>query len=315
MVDEKTVLSIIRDFVVLPESENNSCLLEYAKLNNDFSNYKGERVVYLFAGPSGSGKTTLIANFYKRGVFGKPNGIMVPFINRHFTKVNGSKIVLNDVSDEISHKRKLLKKGKSFVMETASLNDEYLEFLREIKNSGYKICMYYVTKRDPSENALCAEIRRRQGGHPLDSHKNGIDGMYLVNGVSLRKAVSICDSVYVIDNRTKTAENSESKPIVLVKKDQKSGIVYMMHPNNDELQREYHKIIKPKTKKRIKVIPHPFKMRTFRGPKVYTQKCKIREPITKIPEGYVKLPTGHLYNKETGDMILCCKPTDKKPKK
>lgn len=316
MVEEKSILSAINNFIIMPEGENKRCLCQFSQLSADpaTSNYKEEKVVYLFAGPSGSGKTTLMANFYSRGIFGRPNGLIIPFVNRNFTLINGSQVKLTSIAEEISYKRKLMKKNISFVMETASLNNEYLDFLREIKNNGYKICMFYVTKKNPHENELCAEIRKRQGGHALDKHRDGIEGMYLTNGVSLRRAITFCDSVYVIDNRTKTADHSDSKPIMLIKKDQRSGMVYMMHPNNDELQREYHGIIKPKAKRKIKIKPSRCGVKSINRSMIYTGKLRSRITITDIPEGYVQSPTGNYFNKKTGDIILAGE-ISKKPKK
>ena len=49
MVDEKKVLSAIRNFRVFPHGETSRYLLQYAKLNSDFSNYKSEKVVYIIS--------------------------------------------------------------------------------------------------------------------------------------------------------------------------------------------------------------------------------------------------------------------------
>ena len=309
MVDEKKVLSAIRNFRVFPHGETSRYLLQYAKLNSDFSNYKSEKVVYIFAGPSGSGKRTFMANLYVNGAFGKVNGTFIPFVNRHYSKLNDSTVKLDTVQDEINYKRELLDAGKSFVMESAQFDESYFNFIKEIKNKyHYKINMVYVTKKNYRENELCGEIRKHQGGHPLDSRdKSDLEKMYIMDGINLRRAISICDSVFVIDNRNQIAPSVEqSTPVILMQKNHKSGLVEI-NPERDS-QKDYFCIIRPKVKRALQVKKSTYKIKRYVIPKKYSQNqnngLRISVGKARIPEGYELLETGNLINRTTGDIIL-----------
>lgn len=290
MIDaEEKIQYTIDNFEVYSSEKTFKILLEYIKLRNGIDEYKDGKQVFIVVGPSGSGKSTFIANCYQNNVFGNQDGNFVPFINRHYFNQNRPENQRIYLQDEIRIKKRLLEKGKCFLMEVAQFDDVYFQFLKDIKEVyGYKVCMIYLTKRHPSENIRCVEKRVSEGYHGMKTRElnfRHVAEMYVTDGLNLAKSIPFCDSVFVINNKTQNLSEVQ-RPVVLMRKTSATGKIYKSPLQH--YQEEFDRIINPT----LKMYRRPLKVArvklTFKG---------------KLPEHLIKLTTECIRD-EKGQIII-----------
>lgn len=218
MIDEKGILNLIDNFQVYDNRTVTQLVMQYTRLKGDVDKFSDDKTIYALVGPSGSGKSTFIANMYTNGLLGNPNeGTFVPFINRFFAD---EPITL---TEETAYKRKLLREGKSFMLESAQFDEKYAEFIKEMKiKYGYKVCLIYLTKWHPKENISMVQKRKCQGGHgrkSIELNEQTIEKMYEQDSKNLVEVMPYCDSCFVVNNQTvELGQEQTIKPVLLLHK-------------------------------------------------------------------------------------------------
>ena len=231
-INEKAIKKLIsQDFVPYTHAENCEAVFEYVRAKNSamhggMSGIDDGKTIYVVVGPSGSGKTTVIANLYKAGLLGSPDGTFVPYVNRF--QVSAADGPIPTLEEEIAFKAELLEAGKSFLVESAQFDENYREFIKIAKiKYGYNICMLYLTKNRPEENIAMVEKRKRQGGHGrahVELDPQVLAEMYKTDSENLVEILPYCDSCFVIKNTT--VENDKDKPVILMQKKLDGTIEY-----------------------------------------------------------------------------------------
>ncbi|HPE95644.1 MAG TPA: AAA family ATPase [Bacillota bacterium] len=156
--------------------------------------------IYLFAGPNGSGKSTIIANYirdyklddveyicpdiYASELFGD-----VPDVRERYIKA----------MDFAEYKRKrLFDEGSPMIVETVLSGKDKIEFLRQAKESGYRIISVFVGTDSPEINIARVAKRVSEGGHDVPSEK--VRDRYAKSMCNLPLLSEVSDEIYVYDN-------------------------------------------------------------------------------------------------------------------
>jgi predicted ABC-type ATPase len=92
----------------------------------------------------------------------------------------------------------LLRRGKSFAMETVMSHHSKIDEINEANRLGYKTYLYYVCTSDPLINSGRIAARVDKGGHPVPTEK--IANRYSASLGLLAEAVSITYRAYLFDN-------------------------------------------------------------------------------------------------------------------
>ncbi len=231
-INENAIQKLIsQDFVAFTHAENCAAVMHYVRAKNSamsdgMKHIDDGKTIYVVVGPSGSGKTTVIANLYKAGLLGSPDGKFVPYVNRfQLSPTDGP---IPSLEEEIAFKADLLEKGKSFLVESAQFDENYREFIKIAKlKYGYDICLLYLTKTKPEENIAMVEKRKRQGGHGranVELDPQVLAEMYKTDSENLVEILPYCKSCFVIKNTT--VENAQDKPVILMQKKLDGTIEY-----------------------------------------------------------------------------------------
>lgn len=105
----------------------------------------------------------------------------------------------------------LLEQADQFTFETVMSHPSKLEFMRQAKELGFKVYLYFVSLPDPELNKLRVQTRVSQGGHDVGPEK--LQERYFRTMNQLLMALKIADSAYVFDN-------SGSEPKLIAKKEE-----------------------------------------------------------------------------------------------
>lgn len=148
----------------------------------------------------------------------KKESIASGLINNNFTEeqftscfsFRDNGIILNQVNDILkpderiaqilAHflRKKLLKERKKFSFETVFSHRSKLDIMREAKEMGYKVYLYFVSTESPEINKYRVDTRVRSGGHYVDPQK--IEQRYYRALDLLYDAVQLCYQAYFFDN-------------------------------------------------------------------------------------------------------------------
>lgn len=158
------------------------------------------KTIYCFAGPNGSGKSSI----FKKIV--DSNNIGCEFVNPDIIATMEPFSSIKDYTERNQKageyaralRSKHVEEGTSFAFETVLSHPSHLDFLKDAKSKGYKICLIYVTTQDPNINVERVGIRVSQGGHDVDKTK--IIDRYKRSTEYLPKAIEIADKALVFDN-------------------------------------------------------------------------------------------------------------------
>jgi len=147
-------------------------------------------------------------------------------INKAFTEVqflscysfNGSKVNLTTnhtvskaderVAQILAHflRKKLLREGKKLSFETVFSHKSKLDIMREAKEAGYKVYLYFVSTESPEINKFRVEARKNKGGHDVPPDK--IEHRYYRSLDLLFESAQLCYQAYFIDNSKDGVEAS-----------------------------------------------------------------------------------------------------------
>jgi predicted ABC-type ATPase len=125
--------------------------------------------LYIIAGPNGSGKTTFVKRFlpFYAHCLNFVNADLIasglaPF-SPEVAAIKAGKLML----DEIERYRQ---RKSDFAFETTLSGKTYLRLLKEMKESGYRIHLYFLWLRDPELALGRVAERVKMGGHDIPSH-------------------------------------------------------------------------------------------------------------------------------------------------
>jgi len=156
--------------------------------------------LYIIAGPNGAGKTTFAVSFLPKYVdcFEFVNADLIagglsPF-NAARADLPAGKLMLERINF-------LARNRVDFAFETTLSGKSYLNLLRQIKESGYHICLFFLWIPDVRLALQRVADRVKRGGHniPSDTVRRRFErGIY--NFFHLYR--SLCDMWMLFDNST-----------------------------------------------------------------------------------------------------------------
>lgn len=151
--------------------------------------------IWLLVGGNGAGKTT----FYQTQL----QALGLPFVNADIL----AKDLYPDSPEEHSYdaaiiaahlRKSLLEQGSSFCFETVFSHVSKIDFIAEAKILGYEIVLVFIHLGNTSLNQSRIAQRIVDGGHfvPPEKVETRISRML----ENIKKAIPLCDSVYIMDN-------------------------------------------------------------------------------------------------------------------
>jgi predicted ABC-type ATPase len=104
-------------------------------------------------------------------------------------------------------RRELLEEGKTFTFETVMSSPDKVDFMKEARNRGYRVYLYFVATDDPEINIDRVRRRVMLGGHPVPDDK--VRKRY-------RKSIDLMTAACDVVHRAYIFDNSGSKHKLLV---------------------------------------------------------------------------------------------------
>lgn len=95
-------------------------------------------------------------------------------------------------------RRELLDEGKTFTFETVMSSPDKVEFMKEARERGYRVYLYFVATDDPEINLDRVRRRVMQGGHPVPDDK--VRKRYRESIDLMTEACYTAHRAYVFDN-------------------------------------------------------------------------------------------------------------------
>lgn len=142
----------------------------------------------VFAGPNGSGKSTIST----------PEWILEPYINADNIKKSTycSDLEAAELADKL--RSEALRDRSSFSFETVLSTSRKIEFMRQVKKTGYFIRGYYILTCDPLLNVTRVQARASSGGHDVPKEK--IINRYHKALENVPEFIALCDVCHIYDN-------------------------------------------------------------------------------------------------------------------
>ena len=153
----------------------------------------------IIAGPNGSGKTTITEQLLSHEwgdecIYINPDNIA----RDKFGDWNSEDAVLKAAKFATEQRYQLLDSGKSVVFETVLSSEEKLEYIKQAKEAGYFIRVFFVCTESPSINAARIAGRYMEGGHSVPIEK--IVSRYGKSISNCKRLIALVDRLYVYDN-------------------------------------------------------------------------------------------------------------------
>lgn len=95
-------------------------------------------------------------------------------------------------------RQELLNEGKTFTFETVMSHRSKIDFMREARERGYRVYLYFVATDDPTINIDRVHRRVLQGGHPVSDDK--IISRYHRSIALMTEACEVAHRAYIFDN-------------------------------------------------------------------------------------------------------------------
>ena len=153
----------------------------------------------IVAGPNGSGKTTITEKLLKHAwmddcVYINPDIIA----QQEFGDWNSRDAILSAANKAQEIREKCLASKQDMAFETVFSGPDKLAFVRQAKDSGFFIRLFFVCTNDPSINAQRVALRVMEGGHDVPIPK--IIGRYYRSIFNCVESLSWVDRAYFYDN-------------------------------------------------------------------------------------------------------------------
>jgi predicted ABC-type ATPase len=113
-------------------------------------------------------------------------------------------------------RRELLEEGRTFTFETVMSSRDKVDFMKEAKERGYRVYLYFVATDDPEINIARVQSRVEQGGHPVPDVK--VRKRY-------RESIDLMTEACDVAHRSYIFDNSGSKHKLLVDVEESAGEV------------------------------------------------------------------------------------------
>jgi len=151
----------------------------------------------IFAGVNGAGKTILYNT-----VFAEDDALGMRINLDELVRERGDwrdeKLQLEAGKQAVKLVRQYLQGGVSFHQETTLAGKSIFRTIRQAKDAGFEVIMYYVGVNSPEIAKDRVRTRVQKGGHGID--ETLIEKRYTVSLGHLKAAIPLCDKVYVYDN-------------------------------------------------------------------------------------------------------------------
>jgi len=95
-------------------------------------------------------------------------------------------------------RRELLNEGQTFTFETVMSSRDKVDFMKEARQLGYRVYLYFVATDDPAINIDRVRRRVQLGGHPVPAKK--VRERYVRSIGLMTEACGIAHRAYVFDN-------------------------------------------------------------------------------------------------------------------
>jgi len=156
-------------------------------------------ILIVIAGPNGSGKTTITQQILDHKwvedcMYINPDNIA----KEKFGDWNSPKAVLKAVKLATKMRYSCLKKEESLIFETVLSTEEKVNYIKEAKNKGYFIRLFFINTDDPTINTKRVAQRVLEGGHDVPISK--IISRYSKSLVYGCMAARLADRAYFYDN-------------------------------------------------------------------------------------------------------------------
>ncbi|QKU36223.1 zeta toxin family protein [Campylobacter sp. RM16192] len=164
--------------------------------------------LYIFAGVNGAGKST----FYIR---------QLENLNFYGARINSDEIVREFGDwrnrDDQTRAGKLalklrkyyLERGVDFNIETTLSGKGIVKFIKEAKEKGYHITLYYVKLDSVELSKQRVAIRVSRNGHSIDEAI--LERRFSKSFENLEKIMPICDKIFIYDNSEFIENEQEQK--------------------------------------------------------------------------------------------------------
>lgn len=161
----------------------------------------------VIAGPNGSGKTTITEQLLAHEwgddcVYINPDNIA----KEKFGDWNSEEAVLKAARFATEQRYALLEDRRNIVFETVLSSEEKINYIRQAKEAGYFIRVFFVCTESPSINAARIADRYMSGGHTVPIEK--IVSRYGKSIINCCRLIKLVDRMYIYDNsrENQTAE-------------------------------------------------------------------------------------------------------------
>lgn len=161
--------------------------------------------IYLFAGPNGSGKSTFIAKYISYSGLEEIEYICPDiYASELFGEISDLREKYMKAMSFAEYKReRLLKEGKSMIIETVLSGSDKLDFIQRAASLGYRIISIFVGTESADINCNRVKQRVSEGGHDVPEDK--IRARYKKSMDNLPLLAKCSDELYVYDNSGKHA--------------------------------------------------------------------------------------------------------------
>ncbi len=179
---------------------------------------------YVIAGPNGAGKTTFAMKYLPEiadcRIFINADEIAKGLspLDVEAAQLQASKIFLSSIDEHI-------RRRENFAFETTLSGKTYQKKIREWREAGWQVKLFYLWLPNAESSARRVEFRVKQGGHniPLEA----IERRYPRSIENLFEYAEICDSVTCYDNSESIVELifSQNDGILVVENEEKFNLL------------------------------------------------------------------------------------------
>jgi predicted ABC-type ATPase len=209
-------------------------------------------VFVMIAGPNGSGKSSITKE--------------LQVVQSDFPKlyINADEIKKQfSLSDRDAQKRAeemrraAVDRRESFAFETVMSHVSKIDFMREVKQKGYEVRLYFITTQDPDINKIRVSQRVSEGGHHVPPDK--IEPRYERSMVLLPLALVHAD-------RAEVYNNSFDDPRLIIEKSSERGVQIYPQPAPSKWSRERIAELMKGTKEALKLYNQQQQTKGYEGP-------------------------------------------------
>ena len=149
----------------------------------------------MIAGPNGSGKSTLYRNLCAQGI------VFGTYLNADDLARDQQSTAAAAQAAVRAARETALRNGDDYCWETVMSHHSHVDHLKEARDKGYEVRLFYVALEDPEINVRRVLERVASGGHDVPPDR--IKKRYYKSINNLSSAISVCDFGRIFDNSSK----------------------------------------------------------------------------------------------------------------